>query len=164
MELTQERLKEVLSYSPDSGVFVWIKNRFGVIVGRVAGNVSGNRGYRRIKIDGRLYLAHRLAWLYMHGEWPKDEIDHINISRDDNRICNLREATRLQNSRNKKLRSDNSTGMKGVYWHGQSKKWQASAGLDGKLIYLGLFDDYELADLVASEFRSKYHNEFTNHG
>lgn len=164
MDLSISRLMELLHYSPDTGHFTWIKRGCGVTIGRIAGGSMGNRGYRRIKIDGRMYLAHRLAWLYMKGSWPKDEIDHINMVRDDNRISNLREATRLQNSRNKKIRKDNSSGMKGVHFHKSTRKWQVTCGFNSKLIYLGLFDDMELADLVASEFRSKYHVEFSNHG
>ncbi|WP_320728213.1 HNH endonuclease [Enterobacter ludwigii] len=164
MDLSRERLMELLSYSPVTGRFTWIKSGPGVTVGKVAGNSSGNKGYVRIKIDGHLYLAHRLAWLYVYGSWPKEEIDHVNLIRDDNRISNLREASRAQNSRNKHLRKDNSSGDKGVYWHKGSHKWQVSSGLNGNLFYLGLYDDKELACLVASEFRSKYHQEFSSHG
>lgn len=164
MDLSRERLIELLSYSPATGRFTWVKPGFGVTVGMMAGCNSGNGGYVRIKIDGRLYLAHRLAWLYVYGVWPREEIDHINLVRDDNRISNLREASRAQNSRNKTLRKDNSSGAKGVYWHKGSQKWQVSSGLNGKLFYLGLYEDKELACLVASEFRSKYHQEFSSHG
>ena len=93
------RLKEVLGYDAKTGVFVWRYVRKGMSSNRslVAGMPRKVRGYRYIRIDGQLYAAHRLAWLYIHGRWPVDQIDHINGIRDDNRLVNLREATNGQN-------------------------------------------------------------------
>jgi hypothetical protein len=98
--LTQQRLHELLHYDPSTGAFTWrVAPNRRIIAGSVAG-VTETNGYRRIRIDGRQYGAHRLAWLYMHGEFPPNDIDHINRTRDDNRSTNLRAVTRKENMTN----------------------------------------------------------------
>jgi hypothetical protein len=103
--ITAERLRELFNYDPETGVWRWIARSSPyscICVGDVAGRVGG-RGYRGIKIDKREYPAARLAWLYMTGEWPRAEIDHVNGNRVDNRWCNLREASNSQNNANKSM-------------------------------------------------------------
>jgi hypothetical protein len=95
-ELTAERLRELLDYDPKSGVWVWRISRKRMRIGSVAGSINGD-GYRRLMVDGRRYQASRLAWLYVIGSWPIAEIDHKNLDKADDRFCNLRECTRLQN-------------------------------------------------------------------
>lgn len=141
MELTQEIVRSRLGYRQDNGEFFWRHN------GKKAGckNVHPSQGYVVIRIAGKLFRAHRLAWLYVHGEWPKNEIDHINGDRSDNRICNLREATSTQNKMNTSLRSDNKSGVRGVSWHKQVGMWRATIKFDGKQRLVGLFHSLDEA-------------------
>jgi hypothetical protein len=141
--LTADRLRELFEYDPDSGLFVSIRrnnNRFPA--GRIAGTLD-KAGYVVIHIDGRVYKAHRLAWLYMTGEWPKKQMDHINLVKADNRWVNLREATHAQNMANRT--SYGKSGFKGVVWNESAKKWQAQLKADGKQEYLGVFATKEEA-------------------
>lgn len=137
--LTQERLKEVLSYDPVTGVFTWVKDtgkkRYA---GKIAGG-SDQKRYWTIAIDGRRYVAHRLAWLYVYGEWPPMWIDHINCNGFDNRLANLRLADATQNQGNKSKNKNNTSGFKGVHYHRQSRKWRASIFVNYKPRSLGLF-------------------------
>ena len=124
--ITQKELKELLHYDPGTGVFVW-KN---IITAnqKKNGDVAGgydDKGYIKIRINYKHYLAHRLAWLYVYGEWPSKHLDHINRNPSDNRISNLREATHLENNKNASKRKDNTSGYKGVNWHARNKKWIA---------------------------------------
>jgi hypothetical protein len=136
--LTQERLKQLLNYDPETGVFTWKEDRRG---GAKAGCVAGSytRGYREVRIDSRRYLSHRLAWLYIHGSFPVDELDHINRIKSDNRIANLREATHGQQGYNQGRRSNNRSGFKGGCWHKQRRKWLAQIMINGKRKHLGYF-------------------------
>lgn len=123
--ITQEQLKLILNYDPETGEFNWlVKPRNRASIGGVAGHLRKN-GYREISIKGKKYYAHRLAWLYMTGSWPKEHIDHINGNPSDNRFCNLREATRSQNMHNQGVCSNNTSGYKGVCWHKSNQKWEA---------------------------------------
>ena len=119
-------LKEILKYEPNTGNFYWKTDRnHSVIIGSIAGSQHPG-GYWTIGINGKNYAAHRLAWFYVYGTWPQKHLDHINGNRADNRIENLREATRSQNMQNeKKARSTNSNGFLGVTKHG--KKWRATS-------------------------------------
>jgi hypothetical protein len=135
--LTQERLMEVLSYDSDTGVFVWRQKRGRQVNGSVAGSPH-NAGYWSIRVDGRALLAHRLAWMYVHGDWPS-EIDHINGDRRDNRIANLRHVTRQQNCRNAAMRSHNQTGVNGVAYYQRYRRFRVIMTVDGQSRYLGSF-------------------------
>ena len=134
--LTQERLKELLHYEPESGFFTWRIRSSMSTPGERAGGLHGF-GYRQIGLDYNKYLEHHLAWLYMTGEWPVDEIDHINNVRDDNRWCNLREANRSQNGHNKRLHPKSTTGFPGVSRHGNA--YRATISVDKKSLHLGRF-------------------------
>jgi len=143
-----EDLKALVSYSSDTGEFLWIVDagRYGRIkAGTIAGSKNKAHGYYAINIRGVLYPAHRLAWLYQYGEWPKGQIDHINGIRSDNRIANLRQATLQENMQNKKVYSSNTSGYPGVTWHARVKMWQARIGVDGERVHLGYWDDPKLA-------------------
>ena len=111
--ITQERLKEVLDYGPETGVFVWLQKRGRRAVGQIADSPT-SYGYTRIHVDGRTYMAHRLAFLYMTGEFPPEEIDHINGVRSDNRWENLRAVSPMINKRNSRMHDRNKTGVVGV--------------------------------------------------
>lgn len=153
--MDQETLKSILKYDAFSGLFSWAVKRQKVVVGSVAGS-KNSLGYVQIKISGKLYHAHRLAWLYVYGYMPEKEIDHINRIRDDNRIANLREATSQLNSLNTSIYKNNTSGSKGIYYNKRAKKWQAQILIDGKREYLGLYDDLKRADIafrLANHFR-----------
>ena len=166
--LTSDRLREVLNYDPDSGLFTW-KSPTGrrAKVGSVAGTVIDGRKnhptrrpwrYRQIGVDGTNYKAHRLAWLYVHNKWPSDEIDHIDGDGSNNRIANLREATRAENSRNAPKRRNNTSGYKGVWLnHG---RWSANIWTSGRKISLGTYDTPEQAHAAYAEAAKKLHDKF----
>ena len=157
-DLTQARLKELLSYDPATGVFVWIKARARqVLVGSVAGTV-GERGYRRIIIKGKNYRAHRLAWLYVYGEWPDSELDHINRDKLDNRISNLRIVTRSENLQNTDIRKNNTSGTKGVWLNKIRQKWVASVTINNKYKHLGHFDTIEEAIAVRRAAEKEFYS------
>lgn len=140
--LAQSRLKELFSYDEKTGFFVRHK-----ILGPkkdIAGHVA-TKGHRQIMVDGKLHMAHRLAWLYVYGEHPKDLIDHINRNPDDNRICNLRLATNSQNQQNTKRKITNTSGAKGVSYISSSKNWRARITKDHKTYDLGKFNTFESA-------------------
>jgi len=156
MTLTQSRLKEVLDYNPETGFFIWKIDRAGKAkVGSVAGSSKTNR-YRQIMVDGIMYHAHRLAWFYVHGSFPLNMIDHINHQTDDNRIKNLREATRKQNRENLFIGKNNTSGHIGVYWYKPTNKWQAKIGHNKKIFHLGYFEAKE----KAIEARKKAEQQF----
>lgn len=134
---TAQRLRELLHYDPDTGIFTRKIWRGGTSrVGSIAGANHGETGYLQMSIDGRLHFAHRLAWLYVHGEHPKHNIDHINGDRKDNRISNLRDVPQSINLLNRH-RSWASTGVVGVHKHRDG--FTAKIQKDGKAIYLGRF-------------------------
>lgn len=137
--INQQFLRERLDYELLTGAWTWRAGHQKVRIGDVAGSTD-TRGHRQIRLCGKLYAAHRLAWLWMTGCWPWHEIDHINGKRADNRWSNLREATHSQNSANRSLRADNKCGLKGVSWHPQRRKYVASIFVNNKQIYLGSFD------------------------
>lgn len=128
-------------------------------IGNVAG--SHDKGYRSVKIDGKSHRVHRLVWLWVHGEMPSKCIDHINHKRHDNRIENLRVASRLENSKNKTLHRNNTSGHAGV--HKARGKWGANIRVNYRLIHLGLFDSFEDAVIARenAEIQYKFHE---NHG
>ena len=137
--LTQDRLRELLTYNPMMGEFRWKTNRSaGVKTGDLAGSVD-KRGYVRVSIDAKLYTAHRLAWLYTYGRWPETELDHINKTPSDNRIANLRLATRELNTRNVNVRKDSLSGVKGVRWRKLDKRWESRIAIKGKTVTIGRY-------------------------
>lgn len=152
--ITQQRLKEVLDYDPDSGVFTW-KIAHARARDRAGGTHTNEEGYRRIKIDGQLHREHRLAWLYIHGEMPEGLIDHVNGIRSDNRACNLRLANKSLNAGNSRRRKNNSTGTKGV---GRLPYGKWCAKLAGK--HLGSFDTKEEAAAAYATAARSYFGEF----
>ena len=160
--ITQARLKELLDYNPETGVFtrrVSLSNR--VKVGDVAGS-KNSLGYLTICIDGKNQFAHRLAWLYVHGEMPR-YIDHINHDPSDNRIENLRSVSPQGNSRNQKLKSTNTSGFCGVYWNKRKNKWHSQIVLAGRNTSLGYYTSIEEAVNARKSAEIK-HGFHENHG
>ena len=161
--ITQSELKTILRYDEKSGIFYWLPrsswNRSD-LVGKSAGTKYYD-GYIRIWVGTDRYFAHRLAWLYVHGIMPKLQIDHINRCRDDNRIANLREATRSQNKYNSKIPSHNKSGFKGVILR-PSGKWEAFIKHECKRKFLGLFDTRKSAAMAYAVASRNLHKEFSN--
>ena len=163
--LTQKRLKHLLDYNPETGVFTWrdcpdrsprVNNR---VRGTIAGNVEPGR-YVRICVDYVQYYAHRLAWFYVHGVWPKIDTDHENLKKSDNRLVNLREATKSQNLMNRKRRADNTSGFKGVSWDHTGENWAARIHRDHKTIYLGGFATKEEAHAAYCRAAEEFHRDY----
>ena len=158
--ITPERLRELLRYEPQTGLFWWlIRTSNRVNMGKPAGSFD-RYGYRCIRIDRRDYRAHRLAWLHVYGAWPSDCLDHINGERSDNRIGNLREATNSENQHNRGKSSNNTSGFKGVTWHASESKWQAQIGINGKIKYLGKFTCKHAAHAAYCDAATQHHKEF----
>ena len=153
--LTAEGLRAVLRYEPDTGEFFWRVMRGGIRSDFSAGS-KHNAGYLSIRIDYKSYLCHRLAWLYMHGVWPKHQVDHINGKRSDNRIVNLRECSNSLNCQNVRAHRDGS-GMLGTSFEKRRQKWQAGIGVNGKRFFLGYFETQEEAHKEYLEAKKKYH-------
>lgn len=160
--ITQEYLKECLTYDSETGIFTWLKRprkhfkterAWKVFNSQYAGKPAGAKktdkksrtSYLIIQIDGKNYRAHRLAWFYVHGKWPDNQIDHINGNGMDNRLENLRDVTHRQNQINSKTRRDNISGVKGVFWCKTYKKFRALIQINGKQKHLGLFSTLEAA-------------------
>jgi len=161
--LTQSELKELLNYNPETGVFTWVKKIRTVSAGDIAGGIMGDQKYVRISINGKKYLGHRLAWLYMTGEWPKHQVDHINHVRSDNRWINLREATNQENQKNASKRKDNKSGLTGVHWVKKECKWIAIIQVNKKPKCLGLHEDKFEAFCARLSANNKY-GFHANHG
>lgn len=161
---TQDRLKQVLDYNPETGHFYWkISTGPRVRVGDRAAVYKG-QGYARVQIDGVRYNAHRLAWLYVYGIYPEILVDHINLDKSDNRIVNLRIATETENRRNTKTLENSKTGVKGVtYSTSCPGKYEARIGDKGKNYYLGVFETIEAAKEVLDKKRQEIHEEFANY-
>ena len=159
-ELTQERLKEILEYSPDTGYFSWkVYRNQHAKEGDVAGYLNDN-GYIRMNISGKSYQAHRVAWLYVYGYFPDLLVDHINGVRNDNRLCNLREASVRENSRNKGITSTNKSGYKGVSWEKRRNKWVVRIKTGERYMHGGYYDNVEDAATAYKNMAIKYHGEF----
>ena len=156
--LTQERLKEVLAYDPETGVATWRVKR-GRSHGRARAGYIGPDGYWLIMVDGKSYLLHRLARFYMTGEWPKADSDHINLDRADNRWANLREADRSHNNANSHVRSRSQTGFKGVRPHRNRFVAQITTGKGG-VRYLGIRDTPEEAHALYVKAAQERFGEF----
>ena len=155
--LTQNRLKELLDYCPETGVFRWRITDRRKKAGKESGCVN-SAGYLQIVIDKKHYKCHRLAWLYMYGSFPEGEIDHINRAKTDNRIANLRVVTRSQNQFNKDVIDGTISGVRGVVPSGQ--KWRAQISVGGRTRYIGTFENLEQATIAYLENAKKYRGEF----
>ena len=172
-----EIVRQILDYNPDTGEFCWKARTPEMFVagkhssqrkcrawnakntGNIAGT-SGGDGYLQISINSRRYQAHRIAWLWMVGEMPRKEIDHIDCDRSNNRFANLREATHAQNNRNTPKQSNNSSGYKGVFLDRNLGKWRARIYVNGDCQYLGCFGALEDAAAAYAKAAHELHGEF----
>lgn len=138
VEISQRLLISVLRYDPTSGEFRWKETRNGFCKkGSIAG-ILHKKGYIDIQVFGQTLKAHRLAWLYVYGQWPDDQLDHVNGNRSDNRICNIRQATNAENQWNSGIRKDSTTGVRGVKRQGE--KFIVRIQKNKKRTFLGSFD------------------------
>ena len=154
-------LKTHFNYDQETGIFsrkVKVSNRSEIGKPLLAGK---NSGRIIIHIKNKVYKAHHLAWVYVYGVWPK-EIDHINNDPTDNRISNLRESTRSENLYNKRKTKKNKSGVKGVSWDEDRKKWFVRIGFNGKNYALGRYENFNDAVSVITEARKKHHKDFAN--
>lgn len=144
--ISHSELKQLLRYAPETGHFFWIESIGSQAQkGTLAGWVNSPKPYVRVTIEGRTYSAHRLAWFYTYGEWPTDQLDHIDCDHSNNRLSNLRRATNHQNLGNRRRSRNNKSGFKGVYYKKDTKKWEAAISSQKTRKYLGLFDTPEQA-------------------
>lgn len=162
--LTVEQLRAVLDYDPDSGIFKW-KHRPecpGCWNARWAWKPAGvtDKGYKVVTINRIRYQASRLAWLFVHGEWPGNLIDHVNGDTGDDRITNLRNATTSQNGGNMRLPHRNTSGFKGVFWSAKRKKWRAQIGVRGQYYDLGSFNTAKEAHDAYCKAAARLHGDY----
>lgn len=155
--LTVESVRSALDYDPETGVFRWRVSRQRVRKGKAAGFTTP-QGYVRICLGGKVYSAHRLAWFYVYGVWPDGEMDHINRDKADNRIANLRPATKAQNMANSVTRGK--SGRRGVARTRNGKRWKAQITVDGRTRHLGTFDDREDAVFAYAVAAAKHFADF----
>ena len=160
-DLTWEALISVLSYDPITGDFRWRAVTHGrVRIGGLAGGSLVDGGYRKIRVNGHLYRAARLAWFYMTKQWPEALIDHKNGNRADDRWANLRPATRKENAINHGKSKANTSGVTGVYWYDRNQKWGVIISANGKREFLGLFDTREEAIAVRQRAETERFGDF----
>lgn len=155
-------LRRLLHYDADTGVFTWkldVNSR--ARAGQVAGNLEKS-GYVRIRINKVVYSAHRLAWFYHYGTWPKDRIDHKDGNESNNSILNLRVASNSQNMRNASAPSSNKSGVRGVYWNKSLEKWHAQIQIHGKKFHIGYFDSISAAKEARALAAIKKHGDFAS--
>ena len=163
--LTADELRERLDYTPSTGAFWW-KERPGnvwwntVHAGTLAGWHSGS-GYTYINVHKLSYRAHRLAWLWMTGKWPEAEVDHIDGNPTNNTWSNLREATRNENSRNRHIQRNNSTGTRGISYSARRSQWIVRVMVDKESHFGGWFNDLEEAKRVRNEMVQRLHGAFS---
>jgi len=159
--LTQGRVRVLFDYYPDTGILFRRKAKNNASRGEVKG--SKNHGYYVVQVDGVRTYVHRIIWLYAYGSMPDEEIDHINHDRADNRICNLRAASRKENARNRRITRRNKSGHVGVRFHKNKAKWIANIGVDGRLVHLGYFE--RVADAAkARRSAERQYGFHDNHG
>lgn len=156
--MNQEQLKKLLHYCPQTGLFTRLKNagrhKAGVVVG---GKPSSTLKYVTIYVANQRFLAQKLAWLYVYGELPSTDLDHINGIKTDNRIENLRQVTRAQNMQNVRFHKHNTSGHKGVSWIERLKKWRVYLVVQYKQINIGLFANFDDAVAAYRVAAAKYH-------
>lgn len=157
--LTAEKLRELVHYEPATGIMRWKARRAGCRAGDIIGTPD-KKNYLTIGLLRKRYFVHRLAWLYVHGEWPESELDHVNCDPTDNRLVNLRAATRVENCRNTRTSKRNHSGRKGVHFDHSRQKWMAFISVQGRFKNLGRFATFEEASARRIEAAKIHHGAF----
>jgi hypothetical protein len=158
------KIQDYIDYNPETGAFQWkVTRNSQVLKGDIAGGIN-DEGYVKIKIQNKTYSAHRLAFYFMTGNFPPEEVDHINNVRNDNRWSNLRLANDNHNNANKGIQSNNTSSVKGVSWNALQNNWRARIQVNKVPITVGYFTDLEDARIAIEAARKKYHGEFANNG
>jgi HNH endonuclease len=157
--LTQDYAKKVFEYK--DGKLYWKESRGRVKAGDEAG--SPCKGYLITFVDKKRYANHRIIYLIHHGNFP-EYIDHIDRDTTNNRIENLRQCTLAQNQHNRKAQQNNKSGIKGVFWNSQYKKWHCTVSIGGKQYFAGRYENLSEAEIAITSLRNKLHKEFANHG
>ena len=159
-KLTATRVRELLRYDPETGKLFWKVNKGArARIGQEAGyvqKITSTLAYKRVMIDKKRYQVHRIIWLFAFGYWPEGEIDHWDRNGLNNKMENLREATRSENTQNAKRHKNNTSGVKGVYWHKTATKWTAQITVDGRKVYLGLFRSFWGAVIARKAAEKQY--------
>ena len=161
--VTQSRLQKLFDYNHETGELIRKTNISQCKIGDIAGSMS-KRGYLTVRIDGKAYPVHRVIWALLYGEDSlPEQLDHINHHRDDNRLCNLRPVTKRDNAKNKILPSNNTSGVIGVHWNKQKKKWVGAIKINGRSVESRIFSKKEdaIAHRKALEKKYGFHK---NHG
>ncbi|GHC61538.1 HNH endonuclease [Limoniibacter endophyticus] len=154
--------RRLFSYDSSTGVLIWrVDNGRSVRAGDRAGCVDGSHGYRKVRYRGVSYAEHRIIWMIYYGEDAPDQIDHINRARSDNRLSNLRAASVADNAFNKSRSSVNSSGVTGVYWSSEHRKWKAQISARGKRHFLGLHDSIDAARTARETAENLYFGSFS---
>lgn len=161
--LTQKELKSIFYYDPETGIFTRkIKLAQSSKTGEIVGVLTKSR-HLKAAIRNKEYYLHRLAWFYMTGSWPKDQIDHINQNPGDNRFCNLRGVNNQENNKNQSLRITNKSGFTGINWDKETSKWTARIMINYKTLFLGCYEGLDDAIEARKEANIKY-GFHANHG
>lgn len=165
-EFCADYLRELVHYDPDTGDFTW-RNRAdrssqwnGRYAGKIAGARSLSHNRHSIRVDGRCYYAHRLAWLYMTGVWPSGEIDHHDCNPSNNKWANLRHATSSQNNANTRTPRHNTSGYKGVSWVKTHNLWKAQIAVGRRTIFIGYYRTAEAGHAAYRAAAAEYYGEF----
>lgn len=161
--MSLDELRGRLSYDAETGVFTYRKTVGRLMAGDVAGGIH-RTGYRHILFNGKQALAHRLAWFHHYGEWPLDQVDHINGDRADNRIANLRAATHHENARNRRKSKNGFAPYKGVVWRKHDQKWAAQININKRPKTIGRYDTPEEAHAAYCEEAKRLWGEFASTG
>jgi hypothetical protein len=158
--ITQERVRHLFNYLPDAGQLIrLVRTSNRVHIGDDAGSAS-HRGYRKVHVDGKRYYEHCVIWLWMTGEWPRDQIDHIDMDASNNRWGNLREASQTENNANTHIHIDNTSGVKGVYFDKERNLWAAQLHIHRKHIFLGRFNSRNAAHEAYKDGARRYFGDF----
>ena len=161
-DLSHDYLLSIMDYFPETGKLFWKDGLPFKAAGGEAGTLS-KYGYVCVEVKGKHYMAHRLAWFYAHKQWPKDQIDHINHNRSDNRMTNLRQVTATENQKNSRMRKNNTSGFMGVSWHKRQRKWLVNIMIDYKHQHIGYFSDFFEA-CCARKSAERIYGFHANHG
>lgn len=165
--ITQTQLKKILHYNQSTGIFTRKKDQsINIKSGDIAGTIRkpcNGKSYIQISVRGKIYYAHRLAYLYVIGKFPRNKTDHQDGNGLNNKWHNIKPATSKENSQNMRLRDNSISGCCGVNWHSKANKWQVTIGVNLKSIYLGLYSDIKKAISIRKKAEVKY-GFHKNHG